>query len=1096
MEGISLQESEELKVTSDDPNERKLARRQRIQRRLEAAKRQHIVDEEEVQEEKGKSLLDEQVENSADQLEKLLLEGRELVTNVRVASDSREVKHREELAIAREKRTKVVEEEAEKSLKKFEEIDQKWSSILVSKDPLDIHHAMEEQKVKCRELIEQKNMLIEELRHELKQADIRFHEDQKKQKDDVVTLAERIDNQVNVMRRAYRQELRLIEQAIEIERKQLLDTNKKRWDPLYSERETEEIENMEKKFQQVAEFEEEMRKIDLEHEENYRESKIKLETDIQILQQELEQIKASCLLNSEKLDYNYLILKKRVDENIILKCQQKRQINKLQGMVNSLKKNIAEIENITKNESDHLRNDIIKLHDKLMKLDERTDYLSQINDTKYHQLWDMNQEKATKLLQKILAADKFIHEELLGLTWVPPDFPKMKKTDLPSYQAAVKAVDNLTEKKVECTGADVQKKIHSDIDTSDDNTNMLLKHILQKIADESQFLIEECLNKLLFLHRKDGKTLVKLDNVFSALGVTKKEDIMLMKEFFLPYTFCPICSDLKADEKKSEEVTSEKIDSMYRQEQAVVYLVCPQCIKEKWLWLNIEKICFPVCCNHDLWLKTSSFQSSFINCSEKCCSSEAAKKKKNCGSFVIHSLGLWFSPQKNPRYQVAGSSKMQVDVGGTFQKCRMVGTNPDVLCFRIKDICCSITITICIKQCYVERHLPLYCHQCGVTKRKIVTNSSICCCVTQHYNKLLHLLAFIVMTMRGTCITNDRLHKQKKRYFFFFFFYRELPCMSNIGHLAGHYLITAEAGIKQTEALRKKKWQNICTNELKNAHIKQHLKHWGRKKVVPTMVDSKHWRTSEPKKDVEGDKVEKITTEEVQKVPTQMEIGKSPELLSQESGETAVPPSESVASVQSMDEQISEESHPGSSQHVETQPTPEQKPMKSSPPTVEEMALQKDRTMDCVLTHHVKINPVYVLKALREFISDFSSKRQQTYVNLESRLSRKRDTVSRLLSTDDVTAYWKKFENIFSPKAIQLWDCLYTGLQKYHCVLKERHRLNVETQQLQHQNTELRRLLRGYILSPGNERMTPISKKILPPVFQHIKKTEAINFQE
>ncbi|XP_049772051.1 dynein regulatory complex protein 1 [Schistocerca cancellata] len=780
MEGISLQESEELKVTSDDPNERKLARRQRIQRRLEAAKRQHIVDEEEVQEEKGKSLLDEQVENSADQLEKLLLEGRELVTNVRVASDSREVKHREELTIARGKRTKVVEEEAEKSLKKFEEIDQKWSSILVSKDPLDIHHAMEEQKVKCRELIEQKNMLIEELRHELKQADIRFHEDQKKQKDDIVTLAERIDNQVNVMRRAYRQELRLIEQAIEIERKQLLDTNKKRWDPLYSERETEEVENMEKKFQQVAEFEEEMRKIDLEHEENYRESKIKLETDIQILQQELEQIKASCLLNSEKLDYNYLILKKRVDENIILKCQQKRQINKLQGMVNSLKKNIAEIENITKNESDHLRNDIIKLHDKLMKLDERTDYLSQINDTRYHQLWDMNQEKATKLLQKILAADKFIHEELLGLTWVPPDFPKMKKTDLPSYRSAVKAVDNLTEKKVECMDADVQKKIHADIDTSDDKTNMLLKHILQKIADESQFLIEECLNKLLFLHRKDGKTLVKLDNVFSALGVTKKEDIMLMKEFFLPYTFCPICSDLKADEKKSEEVTSEKIDSMY----------------------------------------------------------------------------------------------------------------------------------------------------------------------------------------------------------------------------------------------------------------------------------------------------------------------------SQESGETAVPPSESVASVQSMDEQISEESHSGSAQHVETQPTPEQKPMKSSPPTIEEMALQKDRTMDCVLTHHVKINPVYVLKALREFISDFSSKRQQTYVNLESRLSRKRDTVSRLLSTDDVTAYWKKFENIFSPKAIQLWDCLYTGLQKYHCVLRERHRLNVETQQLQHQNTELRRLLRGYILSPGNERMTPISKKILPPVFHHIKKTEAINFQE
>lgn len=65
--------------------------------------------------------------------------------------------------------------------------------------------------MKCAELIAQKDMLINELKKELRLADERFNKDQKKQREDLWLLAERIDNQVKVMRKAYKEELKLIE---------------------------------------------------------------------------------------------------------------------------------------------------------------------------------------------------------------------------------------------------------------------------------------------------------------------------------------------------------------------------------------------------------------------------------------------------------------------------------------------------------------------------------------------------------------------------------------------------------------------------------------------------------------------------------------------------------------------------------------------------------------------------------------------------------------------------------------------------------------------------------------------------------------------
>jgi hypothetical protein len=39
-------------------------------------------------------------------------------------------------------------------------------------------------------------------------------------------------------------------------------------------------------------------------------------------------MKTQCFMNSEKLDYNLQVLKKREEENLIVRAQQKRRINR------------------------------------------------------------------------------------------------------------------------------------------------------------------------------------------------------------------------------------------------------------------------------------------------------------------------------------------------------------------------------------------------------------------------------------------------------------------------------------------------------------------------------------------------------------------------------------------------------------------------------------------------------------------------------------------------------------------------------------------------------------------------------------------------
>ena len=143
------------------------------------------------------TLTEKRIEASADILEKLIAEGDEVVSNVRIANDAREVHRREDDIAIRKNLLQKLEDEANESLRKYHAINEKWSGILSSKDPLDIHDGIQSQNAKCLEILEQKDIIIAELKQELENSDEKFMLDQKKQNEDINLLIERIENQVS-----------------------------------------------------------------------------------------------------------------------------------------------------------------------------------------------------------------------------------------------------------------------------------------------------------------------------------------------------------------------------------------------------------------------------------------------------------------------------------------------------------------------------------------------------------------------------------------------------------------------------------------------------------------------------------------------------------------------------------------------------------------------------------------------------------------------------------------------------------------------------------------------------------------------------------
>eukprot|EP01135_Chromosphaera_perkinsii_P003238 Nk52_evm13s239 gene=Nk52_evmTU13s239 len=413
-------------LTSLNREDRIAARRHRIMSKVLAAK--------EAAEEEGSSrkkrakealtqannISDIQISHSKQRLDKLKSHGNEIITNVRVAGDARQSSRRsEEEKKGQERELRLKEEQKESSIK-YGDICVQWAKDIDSDLPSQLNEILADQKQKCQEILMMKQKVIEELRVELKTKDDEYVKDLKRQAEDIDAILERMEKQIKDSQIAYREEIEQIEKAFMEERTQVISNNRKVLEELMSTRRNQEDEFMKARETRVDENENNLERVRVQDAEEYNIVKIKLETDVQVLEQQLQAMKATYQLNSEKLEYNFQVLKKRDDENMITITQQKRKITRLTDVLSNLKAKFAKQEKVFREENIALTEDYKRITDQFKELQKKFRHFQICDGKKFKDVWAMNQETVFELVKSTLEADKVIAEHQLGMNWFPP----------------------------------------------------------------------------------------------------------------------------------------------------------------------------------------------------------------------------------------------------------------------------------------------------------------------------------------------------------------------------------------------------------------------------------------------------------------------------------------------------------------------------------------------------------------------------------------------------------------------------------------------------------------------------------------------------
>ncbi|RKP17897.1 hypothetical protein ROZALSC1DRAFT_30343 [Rozella allomycis CSF55] len=481
---------------------------------------------------KKKAVENEQLSLSAKQIEesrRRLQEAKDAmydsVTNVRVAVEAAEAARRVNERRKSEERKAKIEYEEKTEKEALKKISASWALGETMKYPHSLRELLTNQKEECDRLIERKNKLAAEFIAELKAKDEEYVKELKRQTEEIDELLIRIRNHDKNFQNVSREELKSIEKAFMQERANILNEQSEEIQKLLNERRTKET---------------------IHDSEDYNVVKIKLETDVQVLEQQLQQMKATYQLNTEKLEYNYQVLKKRDDENMIIINHHKRKITKSTDILNNLKAKLAKQEKQYNDDYQLLAEEYKRLTEQVKQLEKKFHHFQKSDQIRFQQVWDMNEEDVKELMRKILHADQIIHQQHLNLPWKPPvddiHYFNLKDVVPSKKHALLSSSDKLENNSFRVSipildqsyAAANEIILNQDISSiSYDGFSKPIKKILDLLSKEASFLVEDKLNQLLMPLNQSEKSLMKLDSIFKALHIRNLQDIERLSHYFI-----------------------------------------------------------------------------------------------------------------------------------------------------------------------------------------------------------------------------------------------------------------------------------------------------------------------------------------------------------------------------------------------------------------------------------------------------------------------------------------------------------------------------------------------------------------------------------
>ncbi|EDV46823.1 dynein regulatory complex protein 1 homolog [Drosophila erecta] len=503
-----------------------------------------------------KSPIDQQLELSSERLNELVRFGNELVTNVRVANERRELNRRLFETTQKNQVQVKLQRESVETMARFENIKARWTELEETNEPMLLWDQIEEQKKRIAEIMARKDEMISACQAEVDRMNAKYEFDRERQAQDLCCLVERVDHQVETLKEAYKEHIQMLRHTIEEERQMFADSAVEKWRTFFDAMNA----NFDEKASLVRAREQfyarQTQQINESQEELTKSTRIRLEKECERLELELRRTRDNVLMNSEKLDYNYQVLQKRNEENVIINNQQKRRVARLHEAIGRTRRGLKNLYNTGKRNIARLSSDIYKLHANINDMESKAHQARLNNREKFDRIWEINYKELNLLVDRVYHIDRIIHEQQLAMPWSSP-VPPIK-----NINKAKKRRNNILEKFDMRIGRVPKNRVLTksaanykpDIKELAPESLRLMRNLIRKLSDRGGFLIEERLLKILEPYSEEDKCLVRIDNIFAALRIRHLRDVEELTEVFMPYTYCPTCQPQGLSPRKCAEV--------------------------------------------------------------------------------------------------------------------------------------------------------------------------------------------------------------------------------------------------------------------------------------------------------------------------------------------------------------------------------------------------------------------------------------------------------------------------------------------------------------------------------------------------------------
>jgi len=436
------------------------------------------------------------------------------VTAVRVDALNAENKRRVKQEHAKQDKFQRLQDEAIESTKRNAAVQMRWASIIQHNLPQDLKREIELQRDACKEIIASKRSLRDSFVQELKDRDEEYVKALEDQEKDISRILQQMKSQYEKLESSYATEITNIEEAFMQDRSKRLGDNTTEIENLFERRRVMEVRFMEEKQNMEEQYANEIETMRRKDAENYNKLKVKLENDVQILEQQLEEMRATYQLNYEKLEYNHRVLTERNRANKHTLGDQKRTLTRRKDQLQRLMKQYHDLDMKARQENDELTEKYRSITKQYKDLQGKFKHFEVADHKKYRDLWKMHEEEITKLVNKLLDADKIIHEQILGLEWVAPENTSRESMLLKKPAQEIEETADTVDEEPE------QKEVTDPGRGQMFVSNAKISKMLELLCEEAGFLIDEKVRQALDAMNEQEGSQVKAESILKALGIT------------------------------------------------------------------------------------------------------------------------------------------------------------------------------------------------------------------------------------------------------------------------------------------------------------------------------------------------------------------------------------------------------------------------------------------------------------------------------------------------------------------------------------------------------------------------------------------------